>query len=156
MKLNKKGLLIQLEPEDKITEHFKFKEFCKRDVVPFEHYGDLIHLCRLLEHIRAMARVSLQITSGYRSPEHNREVADSDISQHSFMRAVDFRPVLTVPVDVANRIVLNLFRDLKKNAKLLSIGGLGYYKENAKYPRARIHVDQRPIVIGQSLVTWEV
>lgn len=51
---------------------------------------NLIDLCKyVLEPIRAMVGYSIYISSGYRSPELNKEIGGSDKSQHCLGQAVD-------------------------------------------------------------------
>jgi uncharacterized protein YcbK (DUF882 family) len=155
MKRHTNGLIRLIEPADLVGRHFKFREFCTSDEVPAEHYDRLLRLAAVLDWARERAHVPLLITSGYRSPEHNAGTAGAaKVSQHSWMRAVDFRPVNAVPEARANAIVGRLHAGLIEHADELGIGGLGLYPARASRLRARIHVDQRPRLPFQALTQW--
>ena len=64
----------------KLTEHFDLDEFGE---VPVNAAPSYLELCSLiLEPIRAHFQKPIMITSGYRSPAHNKEIGGVSNSQH--------------------------------------------------------------------------
>ena len=115
----------------KITEHFSYDEpgircpCCDRlKIVP----GFYSHMEKL-EQMRQELGFALIINSGYRCPEHNKEVSESTRSWH-LLFATDVRP--------------NWGKGFKQKVKAIykialaqKWGGIGYYSN-------RIHLDMRP------------
>ena len=66
-----------------LTPNFKRTEFEKSEPMPDDVVPTFVLLCSLiLEPIRAYIGTPIRITSGYRSPEHNRAIGGSATSQH--------------------------------------------------------------------------
>ena len=84
--------------ENRITEHFKLKEFaCKNSeaVIVSEK------LCYVLEAIRAHFGKPVIVTSGYRTPEYNAKVGGAAKSRHMLGIAADIQIAGVKPADVA-------------------------------------------------------
>lgn len=77
-----------------LTPHFSADELRYFDAPTDEIRGNLRRLALLLEDVRAVLGVPLRVTSGYRSPLRNQEVAGaSATSQHMDGTAADVVPV---------------------------------------------------------------
>ena len=66
-----------------LSPHFQLEEFGKPDPVPpdcIRIFGRLAN--EILEPVRAFVNRPITITSGYRSPEHNRAIHGSATSEH--------------------------------------------------------------------------
>ena len=150
------GTIPFLEDDDFLTAHFKLCEFQKEyDRIPVDAlaYERLMRLALLMERIRGVFQCPIKITSGYRSYEHNKRVKGSaKVSQHSYMRACDFRPIGR-SLQFANTTCEHMHKYIEKNYADLGVGGLGWYPVKEGRPYARIHVDTRPC--DGNLRQWE-
>jgi len=73
----------------KLTEHFNREEFEHSGAMPSNVVPAYVNLCaEILEPIREQFETPLTITSGYRSPDHNKEIGGAKGSQH--MATPDF------------------------------------------------------------------
>jgi hypothetical protein len=84
-----------LNAQDRITPHFTWAEFASQDAhrtpVPANLRPNTIRLCWLLEKLRhQLGDVPISIDSGYRTPEHNKEVGGAPDSRHTHGDAADF------------------------------------------------------------------
>lgn len=70
------------------TKHMKPSEIKK---IPFEHYDNILRLSQLMNIIRNYVNRPLIITSGYRTPKHNKAVGGVPTSEHLTGRACDFQ-----------------------------------------------------------------
>ena len=89
---------VSEDGENRITEHFKLKEFaCKNSeaVIVSEK------LCYVLEAIRAHFGKPVVVTSGYRTPEYNAKVGGAAKSRHMLGIAADIQIAGVKPADVA-------------------------------------------------------
>lgn len=89
---------VSEDGENRITEHFKLKEFaCKNSeaVIVSEK------LCYVLEAIRAHFGKPVVVTSGYRTPEYNAKVGGAVKSRHMLGIAADIQIAGVKPADVA-------------------------------------------------------
>ena len=89
---------VSKDGENRITEHFKLKEFaCKNSeaVIVSEK------LCYVLEAIRAYFGKPVVVTSGYRTPEYNAKVGGAAKSRHMLGIAADIQIAGVKPSDVA-------------------------------------------------------
>ena len=89
---------VSKDGENRITEHFKLKEFaCKNSeaVIVSEK------LCYVLEAIRAYFGKPVVVTSGYRTPEYNAIVGGAAKSRHMLGIAADIQISGVKPADVA-------------------------------------------------------
>ena len=85
----------------KLTEHFTFEELTKTDIADLQAKnrrqaenikGCIIRLAEWAETLRAVIKVPMIITSGYRCGKLNERVGGSATSQHVKAEAIDFRP----------------------------------------------------------------
>lgn len=89
---------VSEDGENRITEHFKLKEFaCKNSeaVIVSEK------LCYVLEAIRTHFGKPVVVTSGYRTPEYNAKVGGAAKSRHMLGIAADIQISGVKPADVA-------------------------------------------------------
>lgn len=132
----------------KITQNFSYAEIFGND---FENLNKKIiengekFVKTVLQPARELLNQAINITSGYRSPDHNRAVNGARNSKH-----------LYIDCGAADIIVnglsgLELFRFFVENYHDV-IGGIGlYYDENQK--NTFIHVDNRAKNDG-NITTW--
>lgn len=85
----------------KLTEHFSFEELTRTDVAELQNKnrkmaeslkGKIIRLAEWAETLRAVLKVPMIITSGYRCGKLNERVGGSATSQHTKAEAIDFIP----------------------------------------------------------------
>ena len=85
----------------RLTEHFTFEELTKTDIAELQAKnrrqaetlkGKLIRLAEWAETLRAVIKVPMIITSGYRCGKLNERVGGSPTSQHTKAEAIDFIP----------------------------------------------------------------
>ena len=109
---------------EKLTEHFKVKEFaCKdgTDVIFIE-----TDLAEVLEKIRNHFNKAVHITSGYRTVAHNIKCGGAIFSQHCYGMAVDIYITGVPPKEIA----------LYAQTLLPDTGGIGLYP-------SFVHIDVR-------------
>lgn len=84
-----------------LTEHFTFEELTRTDIADLQAKnrklaeslkGKIIRLAEWAETLRAVLKVPLIVTSGYRCEKLNERVGGSATSQHTKAEAIDFRP----------------------------------------------------------------
>lgn len=115
-----------------ITEHFSRQEFDSRDghQYPAEWIKSRLKpLCEALERVRAQTG-PIVITSGYRTPERNKQIGGAKNSQHIHGRAADIKSHGLSGAELAD-IVLGLIR-----IGDIPAGGVGIYSN-------RVHYDTR-------------
>jgi len=127
-----------------LTRNFSTSEFaCK-------HCGELVldpNLPKLVQQIRDyVSRVTEQdvpiiISSGYRCPEHNRDVGGVPGSQHTRGRAADIYSHI-VSAKELHSLILAAYRE----HRLQNLGGLGQYQ-------TFVHVDTHRV--GNRLRRWK-
>lgn len=103
-----KSYLADVDGNAKITNHFKVKEFACKDGSPVVFIDD--YMVTLLEILRKTINKPIIITSGYRTPERNKEVGGAKYSYHMRGCAADIRVNGMTPKEVAkelNKIVPN-------------------------------------------------
>jgi uncharacterized protein YcbK (DUF882 family) len=108
----------------KITNNFSLQEFnskCGRDM-PTNVMVNIIELAKNLQVLRDEVKKSIQITSGYRSPEHNAKVKGAKLSQHITGMAADIKVAGMTPKQVAE-VIERLIAEKK-----MKEGGIGIYK----------------------------
>lgn len=115
--------VLGLEPS---TKNFRFKEFWTRtpegtrEPPPRELWGNLQRVMNNLEAIRAaLGGVEMTISSGYRSPWHNRDAGGVPNSYHLKAMAADF----VVP-SMRQSEVQNVVKRLMDEGKI-DEGGIG-------------------------------
>ncbi len=79
-------------PDQQLSPHFNLSEFVKPGVkVTPQIILNLTELCQLLEKVRtAIGNKPMRITSGYRTPAHNKAVGGAKNSFHIRGMAADF------------------------------------------------------------------
>lgn len=86
----------------KITEHFKVKEYACKDGSPIVFVDE--YLAVLLEILRKTIEKPVTITSGYRTPEHNKKVGGAKYSFHMRGMAADITVKDMTPKEVAKEL----------------------------------------------------
>lgn len=107
----------------KLTNNFSLQEFnskCGR-AIPNSVMPNILQLAKNLQVLRDAVGKSITITSGYRSPEHNRKVGGAKDSQHVKGMAADIQIKGMTPKEVALVI-----EGLIESGKMKQ-GGLGIY-----------------------------
>lgn len=92
-------------PEDgniKITKHFKVKEFACKDGSPVVFIDK--YLVGVLEILRTKIEKPVIITSGYRTPQRNKEVGGAKYSYHMRGQAVDIKVDGMSAKEIANKL----------------------------------------------------
>lgn len=74
---------------ENISPHFKVKEFACKDGSPIVFVDK--YMVEVLEMLRRELKTPITITSGYRTPEHNKKVGGAKYSYHMRGMAVDIR-----------------------------------------------------------------
>ncbi len=90
----------------KLSEHFSLSEFIKPGVkVSPQIILNLTELCAKLEKVRViLGNRQMIITSGYRTPAHNKAVGGAPNSYHVKGRAADFVVVGMSPHEVQQKL----------------------------------------------------
>ena len=97
-----KAYVLDEQANVKITEHFKVKEFACKDGSPIVFVDK--YLAELLEILRKTINKPVIITSGYRTPEHNKKVGGAEYSYHMRGMAADITVKGMTPKDVAKEL----------------------------------------------------
>lgn len=97
-----KAYIMDEQANDKITEHFKVKEFACKDGSPIVFVDE--YLAVLLDILRETIKKPVIITSGYRTPEHNKKVGGAKYSYHMRGMAADIIVKDMAPKDVAKEL----------------------------------------------------
>lgn len=97
-----------------LSDHFTLAEFASRDGADAVHVHPA--LVALLEIVRAHFGAPVRVNSGYRSPEHNRDIGGAALSRHTFGLAADIVVDGILPQTVHAFLVT------------LAPGGLGKYR----------------------------
>lgn len=107
----------------KITNNFSLNEFRSKDGAEFppQVVDNIVTLAEALQVVRDHFGKSITITSGYRSPAHNRKVGGAQASLHISGKAADFVVKGVHPDKVADAI-----EELIAQGKMPE-GGLGRY-----------------------------
>lgn len=115
-----------------LTKNFKLVEFACKDgtPVPEKYLDNVKKLAKNLQVIRDHIGEPISITSGYRTPSHNKKVGGKPASQHLTASAADITTRNKTPKQL-KAIVEELIKEGK-----LSIGGIGLYS-------GFLHVDIR-------------
>jgi uncharacterized protein YcbK (DUF882 family) len=107
----------------KFTNNFTLQEFnskCGRDI-PNNVLPNIIQLAKNLQVLRDAVGKSITITSGYRSPQHNKKIGGAKDSQHVKGMAADIKVAGMTPKEVALVI-----EGLIESGKMKQ-GGIGIY-----------------------------
>jgi uncharacterized protein YcbK (DUF882 family) len=113
----------------KLTNNFTLQEFnskCGRDI-PNNVLPNILQLAKNLQVLRDAVGKSITITSGYRSPQHNKKIGGAKDSQHVKGMAVDIKVAGMTPKEVALVI-----EGLIESGKMKQ-GGIGIYASWVHY-----------------------
>lgn len=107
----------------KLTENFSLSEFqCKSgEEMPKEVFENIKELAKNMQVLRDHIGKPIQITSGYRSPEHNKKVGGAKASKHVLGMACDFKVKGLTPATIIKDIEVLIMCDKMKQ------GGIGIY-----------------------------
>jgi uncharacterized protein YcbK (DUF882 family) len=113
----------------RLSENFYLNEFeCKSGVVmPEKVLSNIKTLAIQLQVLRNALNASITVTSGYRSPEHNKKVGGSPKSQHVEGTAADIKVSGYTPKQVAAKI-----EELIEKGEMKQ-GGIGIYSTWVHY-----------------------
>jgi uncharacterized protein YcbK (DUF882 family) len=113
----------------KLTNNFTLQEFnskCGRDI-PNNVLPNILQLAKNLQVLRDAVGKSITITSGYRSPQHNKKIGGAKDSQHVKGMAADIKVAGMTPKEVALVI-----EGLIESGKMKQ-GGIGIYPSWVHY-----------------------
>ena len=90
----------------RLSQNFMLSEFDSKDgsVMPEDVKENIIKLSNALQVIRDEVQQPISITSGYRSPEHNKRVGGAVRSTHVRGLGADFKVTNMTPVEVVEVI----------------------------------------------------
>jgi len=106
-----------------LTKNLSIDEFQSNDgaAMPADVAKNIAELAKNLQVIRDYFNLPMEITSGWRSPAHNKKIGGAANSQHMYGRAADFKIKGKTPLQVAKAI-----EELITKGKVKQ-GGLGIY-----------------------------
>jgi len=113
----------------KLTNNFTLEEFnskCGRDI-PNNVLPNILQLAKNLQVLRDAIGKSISITSGYRSPQHNKKIGGAKDSQHVKGLAADIKVSGMTPKEVA-LVIEGLIEQGK-----MKQGGIGIYPSWVHY-----------------------
>lgn len=122
---------LSKEGYKQLSPHFRVREFRCRDGSDPIFVDDA--LVSILQKIREHFGKALIITSGYRTPAHNKASGGAAYSQHLYGRAADFK-VAGVGPDTVAAYAETLLPDR---------GGIGVYPPKAGRAEGWVHIDTR-------------
>lgn len=113
----------------KLTKNFSKAEFDSKDGVamPTAVLVQIRELARNLQVFRDEVGKPVIITSGYRSPAHNRRIGGASGSKHILGQAADFK----VPGMTPNEVYRSIFRLIREGK--MKKGGLHAYSSWVHY-----------------------
>ncbi len=111
------------------SKNFKASEFNSKDGVPTpaEYEKNLRQLCKILEIIRMLLGVPININSGYRSPAHNEDEGGAEDSFHMKGMAAEFWTEKYSPRFIARLLIMLAAMGL------IPKGGIKAYKSVVHY-----------------------
>jgi len=117
----------------KLTENFSKSEFDSKDgaEMPNDVLMNVQKLASQLQILRNNINKPITINSGYRSPEHNKDIGGVENSQHVLGKAADIKVK-----GISTRILAALIEDLINDGDMLQ-GGLGIYDTFVHYDVAK-------------------
>lgn len=122
---------LSKEGYKQLSANFRVREFrCKDGSDPIFVDDALV---ALLQQIRQHFGKPLTITSGYRTPAHNKACGGAAYSQHLYGRAADFKIAGVGPDTVA----------AYAEQLLPGRGGIGVYPPKTGRPNGWVHIDTR-------------
>jgi uncharacterized protein YcbK (DUF882 family) len=112
-----------------LTKNFSAREFKCKDSseVPIELKANLMKLATNLQVLRDYLGKSITITSGYRSPSHNKKIKGAKFSQHMNATAADIKVDGITPKQVAAAIEKLILENR------IVQGGIGIYPSWVHY-----------------------
>ena len=113
----------------KIKNNFSLQEFnskCGREI-PNNVLPNIIQLAKNLQVLRDSLGKTISITSGYRSPQHNKKIGGAKDSQHVKGMAADIKVTGMTPKEVA-LVIEGLIEQGK-----IKQGGIGIYPSWVHY-----------------------
>jgi uncharacterized protein YcbK (DUF882 family) len=113
----------------KLTNNFTLQEFnskCGKDI-PNNVLPNILQLAKNLQVLRDAVGKSITITSGYRSPQHNKKIGGAKDSQHVKGMAADIKVTGMTPKEVAL-----IIEGLIESGKMKQ-GGIGIYTSWVHY-----------------------
>lgn len=97
-----KAYILDEQADVKITKHFKVKEFACKDGSPIVFVDE--YLAILLDILRETIKKPVIVTSGYRTPEHNKKVGGAKYSYHMRGMAADIIVKDMTPKEIAKKL----------------------------------------------------
>ena len=97
-----KAYVMDEQADVKITKYFRVKEFACKDGTPIVFVDE--YLAILLDILRETIKKPVIVTSGYRTPEHNKKVGGAKYSYHMRGMAADIVVKDMTPKDVAKEL----------------------------------------------------
>lgn len=121
--------------QGQLTKNFHADEFKCKDGsgVPLVLKHNVVKLATNLQVLRNHLGKAITITSGYRSPEHNKKIGGAKLSQHIFAKAADIKVEGIKPSKLAD-IIEKLIYEGK-----MSEGGIGIYHSWIHYDVRGVH-----------------
>jgi uncharacterized protein YcbK (DUF882 family) len=121
--------VIEEVDEGQLTANFNIIEFQCHDgtEVPDVYRNNVLKLAKNLQVLREYTNKRITITSGYRTPSHNRSVGGKPQSKHLLAQAADIKIEGMTPQEVYNTIEQLI------GTGIMSEGGLGSYKNFTHY-----------------------
>jgi uncharacterized protein YcbK (DUF882 family) len=109
--------------DGQLTKNLFKSEFESNDgaTMPPDVVKNIAELAKNLQVLRDYFNLPLQITSGYRSPAHNKKIGGAKNSQHQYGRAADFKIKGKTPIEIARAIETLI------SAGKIKQGGVGIY-----------------------------
>lgn len=81
-----------MDPNYHLSKNFLWKEFwCQGVEPPIQYYDNIAKVATELQKLRDAIGRPIKITSGWRSPEHNKAVGGAKNSQHLYGKAADIK-----------------------------------------------------------------
>lgn len=97
-----KCYIMNTDANIQLAKHFKVKEFACKDGSPVVFIDE--YMIALLEMLRREINKPIIITSGYRTPEHNKKVGGAKYSYHIRGCAADIKVKGMTPEEVAKAL----------------------------------------------------